>query len=233
MRKLIIFIISIALLFMLFGCVKRINYYNKKERKLDEIEVIQEEKHLSSDSLWTERASNTSMFSEKKAHKINDIIQVVIQESDEASKVADTKLKRKSETGASLENLFGIWEKLIASNKDLDKTSLLKAAAANDFEGSGDTSRKESISATMTVIIKKVYQSGNLFIEGEKVTLVNGEEQHLYLSGVIRPEDISNDNKVRSDRIAELQVEFAGRGVVSDKQSPGVLSRVADWIWPF
>ncbi len=225
--------IMILMVLLLPSCVKRISYYNRKERKLDEIEVETNEENLSEGSLWSERASNTSMFSEKKAHKINDIILVTIDESDKAQKKADTKLGRSSEASFGLTNGFGLWEQFVAKHKDMNASSLVATSSKNDFEGAGDTSRAETIDATITVVVKRVFRSGNLFIEGEKVTLVNGEEQHLYLSGIIRPEDISNDNRVRSDRIAELQVEFAGRGTVSDKQSPGFLSRALDWIWPF
>lgn len=228
--KILLLIISAI---ALQGCVKRISPYNKKQRKLHEVEVMHKEKTLSHDSLWTERASSTSMFSEKKAHKINDIILVMIEESDTAKKSAQTNLDRSGSTEFGIDNGFGIWERFIAKNTNIDKSNLFKAGYSHEFEGAGDTSRNEHMQAALTVVVKKVYSSGNLFIEGDKVTMVNGEEQHLYVSGIIRPEDISNDNTVRSDRIAELQIEFTGRGVVSDKQQPGFFTRVLDWIWPF
>jgi len=233
MRKILVTAILLISIVFLEGCVKRISYYNQKKRKMKEIEVVRDEKKLAEDSLWTERSSNISMFSEKKAHKINDIIQVVVYESDSAQKKADTKLKKKGETDFGLTNGFGIWESFAAKHPSISTESLVKASSKNDFEGSGGTSRQETMKATITVVVKKVFESGNLFIEGEKVTLVNGEEQHLYLSGVIRPEDISHNNIVRSDRIAEMQIEFAGRGTISDKQNPGIGSKIMDYVWPF
>jgi len=230
MKKLLIFTITV---FMLTSCVKRVSYYNPKKRKINEIEVEHKEKELSDNSLWSERSSNISFFTEIKAHKLNDIIQVLVSENDAAQKKAGTKLKRKSDTDFGATNLFGLLKTFQGKHPNMTLDDLVKASSKNDFEGSGDTSRTETIDAKITVIIKKVFDSGNLFIEGEKVTLVNGEEQHLYLSGIIRPEDISHENTVPSDRIAEMQIEFAGRGVVSDKQTPGFGSRIVDWVWPF
>ena len=230
LRFLSIFIFSVI---FLQSCVTHIAYYNKKHRKIKEISVKEPVEELSEGSLWTERGASTSLFSEKKAHKINDIIQVIIEENDIAQKDASTKLKRKGETSVGLSNFLGLWEKALKASGDLTAKSLIKASSKNDFDGSGNTSRKESMKAVLSVKVKKVFRSGNLFIEGEKVTMLNGEEQHFYISGIIRPEDITTENTILSNRISDLQVEYTGRGVVSDKQSPGFLSRVVDLIWPF
>ena len=63
--------------------------------------------------------------------------------------------------------------------------------------------------------------------------LVNNEEQHFYISGVVRPIDIAQDNSVRSSYVADAEIEFTGRGVLSDNQKPGLFSRFWNWIWPF
>ncbi len=227
------FLIPVVLIGVSGGCVKRISHYNKKKRKIEEIEMEEETSKLSHGSLWTERSTNASLFSERKAHKINDIILVSINEDDEAAKKANTTLGRSSSMDVGLSNAIGIWERFLQRHTDISADAIVKTEANNEFEGSGSTSRNDAMSARLTVTVKKVFKSGNLFIEGEKVILVNDEEQHLYLSGIIRPEDITENNKVASDRIAELQVEFVGRGSLSDKQSPGVLSRLFDWVWPF
>ena len=220
--------------FMFFSsCVTHIAYYNKKHRKIKEITVQEPVEELSEGSLWTERGAGTSLFSEKKAHKINDIIQVIISENDIAQKTASTKLKRKGETSVGLSNFLSLWEKALKGESDLSAKSLIKASSKNDFDGNGNTSRKESMTAVLSVKVKQVFRSGNLFIEGEKVTMLNGEEQHFYISGIIRPEDITTDNTILSNRISDLQVEYTGRGIVSDKQSPGFLARLVDLVWPF
>ena len=63
--------------------------------------------------------------------------------------------------------------------------------------------------------------------------MINEEESILYLSGVIRPVDIQPDNSVSSLQVADVELEYTGRGVIADKQSPGWFTRVMDWVWPF
>jgi flagellar L-ring protein precursor FlgH len=81
--------------------------------------------------------------------------------------------------------------------------------------------------------VKKTFPNGNLFIEGHRVILVKNEEHHFYISGVIRAVDIEGDNSVASALVADAEIEFTGRGVISDKQSPGWLNRTLDYVTPF
>ena len=63
--------------------------------------------------------------------------------------------------------------------------------------------------------------------------LVNAEEQHFYISGVVRPIDIDQENSVKSSMVADAEIEFVGRGVLTDNQRQGWFSRYLGWIWPF
>ena len=76
----------------------------------------------------------------------------------------------------------------------------------------------------MSAIVRQVLPNGNLFIEGHRQILINQESQHFYISGVIRPWDIRDDNTVDSSRMADAQIEFNGQGVISEI-SPGILTR--------
>ena len=78
----------------------------------------------------------------------------------------------------------------------------------------------------------KVLPNGNLFIEGHRVVLVNHEEHHFYLSGVVRPVDIETDNSVTSALIADAEIEFTGRGAISEKQEAPWLQRGLDFVRP-
>ena len=91
----------------------------------------------------------------------------------------------------------------------------------------------KTLTATVPAIVRKVLPNGNLFIEGHRVVLVNSEEQHFYISGVVRPIDIAQDNSVRSSYVADAEIEFTGRGVLSDNQKPGFFTRLWNFISPF
>ena len=81
--------------------------------------------------------------------------------------------------------------------------------------------------------VSKEMPNGDLFLEGTKVVLINNEEYHLYVSGLVRPTDISPDNSVQSTRIADAQIEFTGRGDLADQQRKGWMIRLLDTMNPF
>jgi flagellar L-ring protein precursor FlgH len=109
----------------------------------------------------------------------------------------------------------------------------LNTSSDSSFHGEGSTGRTERLTATVPATVKKVLPNGNLFIEGHRVVLVNSEEQHFYISGVVRPIDIDQDNSVKSSMVAEAEIEFTGRGVLTDNQKQGFLQKMLGWIWPF
>jgi len=81
--------------------------------------------------------------------------------------------------------------------------------------------------------VTQVLDNGNLLIEGRRLITVNAEDQYMILTGIIRPEDITNDNLILSQYIADARITYTGRGVVDDKMRPGWLTRIIDWVWPF
>jgi flagellar L-ring protein precursor FlgH len=82
-------------------------------------------------------------------------------------------------------------------------------------------------------MVRQVLPNGSMFVEGHRVVLVNNEEHHFYISGVIRPEDIDGTGMVPSSKMADAQIEFVGRGDLTSGTSKGWLSRALDFIWPF
>jgi len=191
-------------------------------------------------SLWNENFYQ-EFCKDMRAFRVGDLVTVSIVETSQATKKANTKTARDSSIDAGIDNAFG-WENKIKEltsfgnsgvRSALDPTSLAKASIKNNFTGSGETSRDESMTASITARVVDVMPNGNLFIQGVREIKVNNEVQFITLSGLIRPVDISPDNTVLSSYIADAKISYAGRGAVSDKQRPGWLTRVIDFIWPF
>src|SRR5262249_46495392 len=115
----------------------------------------------------------------------------------------------------------------------LDPSKLLATASKSSFDGSGAVSRSGKLSGTLPVRVRDVLPNSDLYVEGTKVVLVGEEEHHLYVSGVIRQADIAADGPVPSSRVADAEIEYTGRGDVSDQQRPGWLTRLLGSLWPF
>jgi flagellar L-ring protein precursor FlgH len=184
--------------------------------------------------LWKD-VSSRNLFQDLRAHKVGDLVTVNIVETSKASKKADTQAARNSSIAAGIDNAMG-WEGKLGrvGVPDLfDKTAMFKGSIENSFKGNGATSRDESMTASVTARVMQVRPNGNLFIKGTREIKVNSETQFIILSGLIRPEDISPDNTVLSSYIGDAKIEYTGTGSVSDKQRPGWLTRIVDFIWPF
>jgi flagellar L-ring protein precursor FlgH len=75
--------------------------------------------------------------------------------------------------------------------------------------------------------------NGNMVIEAKKEVMVNKEKQIAVLTGIIRARDISYDNIIASNKIADMQIKFSGKGPVSEQARRGWLSWILNIIWPF
>lgn len=223
---------GIACLLLLSACAAPEQPLVAIKEPLEEIQPATEEQQEAG-SLWHD--NNASMFSDRKAKDIGDIVTVIISEQASASKEAKTSSSRTSNMSASIPNFFGLEnaEELTSLHNPIDLENLVKADFANGFDGSGSTTRKEDLSAFLTTQVVGRYANGQLKIRGGKEVMVNNEVQIIYLTGIIRPVDITAQNTVNSTKILNARISYTGKGAISDKQQPGWAMRVLDNIWPF
>jgi flagellar L-ring protein precursor FlgH len=176
-------------------------------------------------SLWRDGKPASMLFTDARALRENDLVVVRVEEIADAKRSADTDLSRDSAASAKLQAFLRAANTLPPSSLD--------AEGHTAFKGLGSTARTERLTATVPATVRKVLPNGNLFIEGHRVVLVNAEEQHFYISGVVRPIDIDQENGVKSSMVADAEIEFTGRGVLTDNQKQGWVSRYLGWLWPF
>jgi flagellar L-ring protein precursor FlgH len=192
-------------------------------------QLVKPQMNYASGSLW--QASSSGVAEDLKARRRGDIITVLISENASASKQASTDTSRKSNISGGINNLLGLERTPIKNWMDL--ANLLNASNASSYAGSGSTSRQETLTATISAKVVDVTSNGNLMIEGRRNVKVNNEDQIIVLTGTVRSRDVNSDNTVSSSVIADARINYSGKGVVSDRQSPGWLMNVLDKIWPF
>ena len=205
-------------------------------RKIPEpLEEIHDDQSLeqTTGSLWS--AQNDSIFSDHKAKNIGDIVTVTISEKASATKEATTTSDRSSNYSAGIPNLFGLENSnfIVDKNDHVDLSNLLNANFSNSFDGGGKTVRTDNLSASLTTQVIGRYNNGNLKIRGGKEVTVNNETQVIYITGIIRPADITSSNTIDSAKILNARISYTGKGIISDKQEPGWLGRAIDYVWPF
>jgi len=184
-------------------------------------------------SLWRESNGNTEMFRDLRAFAPMDLITIVVTEKTKASGKADTETKESADVSASIPNLLGLEKSIAISNPNINLAALITAAATNNFKGEGTTNREGDLTAKISGVVVEVLPGGLLRIEGEKIIAVNSEEQNLVITGLVRTRDISSNNEVNSSKIANLRIDYFGKGIIGEAQDGGWLSRIMRRVWPF
>ncbi len=224
-------LIFLLLAFFCCSCAGRQSKVVEIPKPVDSV-AIETPQPQSPGSIWT--GEQYSLFGDIKANKVGDIVTVIISEKASASKEASTQSGRTTSIGAQIPNFFGLEKAtFFAKNPDIDLANLVKADFKNNFQGSGKTTRKEDLVATLTTQVIEIYPNGNMKIRGGKSVVVNTEDQLIYLTGIVRPQDVTAENTVDSKYILNAQIAYTGQGALSDKQKPGWMMRVLDNVWPF
>jgi flagellar L-ring protein precursor FlgH len=129
--------------------------------------------------------------------------------------------------------MLGLETSILAANPNMGESIGIDFSGDSQFAGGGTTNRGSKIEATLTCEVIEVKANGNLRIWGWKEIRVNDETQYVVVQGIVRPRDIQMDNTVTSDLVAQAQIEITGSGVIADRESPSIGTRILDAIWPF
>ena len=213
------------------ACVRHVFPYNHKVRTYEPETYAPPGAARSAGSLWSEGAHN--LFEDSRARRVGDILTVRIDENATGARATDTQTARNSSVQIGLTSFWTQMAKLAAANPGLDPNALFAASAASNFAGSGAVSASGQLNAMVPVHIKESLPNGDFYVEGNKVLVLGDEESHLYISGVVRPIDIEPDNSVASYVLADVELEYTGRGVASEPANPGWLSRILSYISPW
>ena len=167
-------------------------------------------------SLWND---NRNWFADERPGKVGDIVTVLVNERTDAKDEASMEVTKASNNNVS--DGTGILRFLRA----------LTFQSANSSEGEGSVERKHHATATLACLITEVLPNGNLVIEGTRDVRTSEETLQFQLIGVIRPQDVTSENQISSQLIANAEISVKGRGIVSKTQKVGVITQVLQAIF--
>jgi flagellar L-ring protein precursor FlgH len=187
------------------------------------------------------------LFEDRKAHRVGDIITIVLSESTSTTK--STAVSMKKESGIDF-NEDSAGNTILGTNPSFSLGdiplvgSLLGGAdilsmATNldqkrDFTGEADADQSNSLDGSITVTVAEVLINGNLVVRGEKWMTLNRGDEFIRISGIIRPDDIAPDNSIMSTKLANARIAYSGTGELANNATTGWLTRFFNSpVWPF
>ena len=161
-------------------------------------------------------ASYRGLAADHRARRVGDVITVYVLEATRAKSQAATDASSDLQMNAGL------------SSPSTQYDATLGISGVNS--AGAQTTRVGELSTQISTQVVAIEPEGVLRIAGEQTLTVNGERQRIRLSGLVRPADISADNTVWSNRIAQADLELVGVGTVSESQRQSVIYRLLKWL---
>ncbi|GHS86854.1 flagellar L-ring protein [Campylobacterota bacterium] len=177
------------------------------------------------------------LFSDRKAMKINDILTVLIVERAQSNSSGNRQLNKtqQSELGPAAVTYAGTSKNGGTLARDINNGIGFGVTmnSNSQFSGGGSTTRTENFTTTISARIVKVMQNGNYFIEGRREILIDDEKQIIQLSGVVRPDDVMQNNTISSSYIADAKISYRTEGDIKRNTKQGWGAKFIEAISPF
>jgi flagellar L-ring protein precursor FlgH len=179
-------------------------------------------------AIWFPAARFSNLSSDLRSRNVDDTVTILVQESASAVSTGQSKTSRASSAQSAVTSLAG------PKSPTGALANLLNANSNTTLDGEGTTSRQTTLTTTISARVTHVLVNGNLVVEGTRNLNVNSENQIITIRGVIRPIDLDTTNTVPSARLANMELQVNGKGIVNDSvRRPNFLYRLVLGLLPF
>ena len=216
-RLSVVFIMALMVL-SLSGCFKTAEVITKNKYEPPEIEAKVPENKYSGAIYQT--GMRVNLFADTQARQIGDILTINLIESATALASSDTAAEKKQNVEMPPPTIAG--EGVVDKDKNVLEHEI---EAGRDFRGSGESNQAHNFQAVITVSVVDVLPNQHLVVRGEKLIMLNQSDDYIRFSGIVRPQDISQENTIESQKVANVRISYSGRGVLSAANNMGPLAR--------
>ena len=186
-------------------------------------------------SIWAKRSRNSKpIYADDKANQIGDILTIIIAEDSSL----ETDVTRDLTSSSSRKLTF-------TGDTPFDKapfswlpgipgvTDPIDISSSRSKTGDSGFTDERTYEDKITVVVEDIHPNGNLIVIGTRSRDIANDKQTVQVSGIVRPRDITFDNTVRSEQVANFKLVTINEGVSEDYNQPGWLSAILDALWPF
>lgn len=177
-------------------------------------------------SIWAKRNSNMkSLYTDDVARSIGDILTIIISEDSKIDNKAKRDLKKDVDKSITFDGNLGNFSDLGEFGTSI--------SSSNELKGKADYKDERKFVDSITVVVVDIQPNGNLVVMGTRSRNIAGDLQTIEAGGIVRPSDITFDNTIKSEQVANFQIVTRHSGVADPYTKPGFLGRILDVIWPF
>ncbi|SCM83559.1 Flagellar L-ring protein [uncultured Sporomusa sp.] len=170
-------------------------------------------------SLWVDNSPAATMFYDRRAHAVGDILTIIISETSSASRSGNAANSKSAST--SLDAGVGLFTFI----------EPVSGKSSDSFKAQGSISNTNKVTGRLTVTVTEIKPNGQMVVSGTQTIKQNSDEQKITITGMIRPEDVAADNTILSNKIADAQLKIEGKGPLTRKQRQGILTQVFDFLF--
>lgn len=160
-----------------------------------------------------------------RAAVVGDVITILLVERTQATKSNSANTDRAGNIGLTPPTT-GPLSKLFSPSD-------IGASGTQAFQGKGGAAQSNQLSGEITVTVAKVMPNGTMMVRGQKQLVLNRGDEYIQISGLVRPADLSPDNRVLSTRVADARITYTGKGEIARASRQGWLQRFFSMISPF
>lgn len=238
MNKILALLAGLSLAAPLIGC----NASKQSPSVMPPITPVQtyhepEERYNNPGSIFSSD-EHDGLFADTRARRVGDIVMVKVVETHKAKNKTDITNNKNNSNAYSINGFFGqsragfvpgVGDPAMKADGGIG----FGTSSVSNSTISGEVKSENTVTATIAARVLRILPNNLLQIEGVREIGVNGETQYMVLTGLIRPMDVNADNTITTNRIADAQIAYYGKGILSDKNKPGWFTRFMDHAWPY
>lgn len=181
-------------------------------------------------SIWAKKGpAGKSTYADDKAIQVGDVLTIIISEIHKVDNKVKAVQSKSSSDSLTFDGNANFIENVIPNLPSVG----IEAESSRSMDGKSDYKDERKIEDRVTVIVEDIHPNGNLVVVGTRMRDLSGDKQTIQVSGIVRPSDISYDNTIQSEQIANFQMVATSEGPSKNYNTPGWLSKFVGWLWPF
>jgi flagellar L-ring protein precursor FlgH len=222
-------LLMMAILLSVSACSSMTEEKLSQANQIDYDSVVPAKQKMADGSIYS--ASQSGLFvGDRRARNVGDVLTINLVETMQATKSNDGTITRKGSLAVSLPS--AIFGKGAINPGNIANPGAFGTTTDQSFAGTGVADQSNSITGKVTVMVTRVYENGNMWVQGEKKLTLNQGEEYVRVAGLVRPEDIQTGNIVNSTSIAQATISYTGSGDIADATKQNWFGRFFNYISP-